>query len=229
MRVLREALKCVHGPVVLVSITQPGHFDNETLGRRLRALDGRIRAQMWREGMRPPRTVAWVLQLHRRGARHVHRIMLARTPDERARVVRYVELYREHMADFALGWIDDPFKPRHPKSGGRPDLTRARYTMEFRSAERAAGYLSGYLGGGQFLELLAEGRVGRCSRPMWISPVLLQRSGWNLTRCRWVRQGWLIANDRWRLHRPEWDRRSFPSWRYRPEDRAWVEAQLTPG
>jgi hypothetical protein len=53
-------------------------------------------------------------------------------------------------------------------------------------------------------------------------------SGWNLTRCRWVRQGWLIANGRWRLHRPEWDRRSFPSWRYRPGDRAWVEEQLTP-
>jgi hypothetical protein len=100
--------------------------------------------------------------------------------------------------------------------------------MEFASAERAAGYLSGYLGGGQFLELLAESRVGRCSRPMWIAPALLQMSGWNLTRCRWVRQGWLIANGRWREHRPEWDRRSFPSWRYRPADRAWVEEQLTP-
>jgi hypothetical protein len=139
-----------------------------------------------------------------------------------------VELYRVHMADFGLGWIDDPFMHRHPRRGGRPDRSRPTYTMEFASAERAAGYLSGYLGGGQFLELLAESRVGRCSRPMWIAPALLQMSGWNLTRCRWVRQGWLIANGRWRLHRPEWDRRSFPSWRYRPADRAWVEEQLTP-
>jgi hypothetical protein len=186
---------------------------------------------MWREGMRPPRTVAWVLQLQRRGARHVHRIILARTPDERARVSRYVELYRVHMADFDLGWIDDPFKARHPRTGGKPDRSRPTYTMEFPSAERAAGYLSGYLGGGQFLELLAENRVGRRSRPMWISPALLQLSGWNLARCRWVRQGWLISKGRWRQHRPEWDRweRSYPSWWFHSEHRAWVEAQLTPG
>lgn len=232
MRVFREAMKCVHGRVVLLSITQPGQFDNETYGKRLRALDGRIRAQMWREGLKPPRCVAWVLQLQRRGAWHTHRVLLARSPDERARVVRYVELYRVHMADFALGWIDDPFRHRHPRRGGRPDRSRPTYTMEFASAERAAGYLSGYLGGGQFLELLAEGGpaagLGRRARPMWVSPVLLARSGWNLARCRWVRQGWLIANGQWRLHRPEWDRRSFPSWRYRPGDRAWVEAQLTP-
>jgi hypothetical protein len=228
--VLRESLRCVRGEVVLLSITQPGVVDNATVSGRLRGLDSRIRAQLAREQLRPPRRIVRVWQLQRRGALHLHLIFLSRVPDERARVRRYVELYRQHAADFALGWIDDPYRPRHPRRNGRPDRTRPRYTMEFPSAERAAAYLSGYLGGGQFLALL-EGAVPESNvRPVWISPVLLRASGWTLERCRWVRQGWLITNSRWRLHRPEWDRweRTYPSWWYRPADREWVLRQLAP-
>lgn len=149
---------------------------------------------------------------------------MCRTPDERKRVQRYVALYRETAAESALGWIDDPFKPRYPRRDGRPDLSRAPYTMEFRSAERAAGYLSSYLGGGQFVALLES---ADWRRPVWISPALVAMSGWTLARCRWVREGWLIARGRWE-RRTWYGSPAMPSWWFSPECRGWVQDQLVP-
>ena len=86
-RVLRESLRCVHGPVALVTVTQPGAFDNRTAGRRWRSLNGRLRVVMRRDyELTPPRMIARVGQRQRRGADHLHAVYLCRTRDERERM-----------------------------------------------------------------------------------------------------------------------------------------------
>jgi hypothetical protein len=95
--------------------------------------------------------------------------------------------------------------------------------MVFESAGKAGAYLGGYLTGGQ-LERAASA-TDRSWGLFWINPQLLQRSGWNMARCRWVRQGWVWLRGGW-TSRNWYGRPSNPSWWYRPEDRAWVLAVL---
>ena len=94
-RVLRESMRYVHGPVVLVTVTQPGQFENRTAAVRWRALNGRLRVHMDREyGLRPPWIITRVAQRQRRGADHLHCVYLARTRDERERMRAWVMVYR---------------------------------------------------------------------------------------------------------------------------------------
>src|SRR5439155_18639045 len=67
-RVLRESMGRVQGAVALVTVTQPGRYDNRTAAARWRALNGRLRVELERRhGLRPPRIVARVAQRQARG------------------------------------------------------------------------------------------------------------------------------------------------------------------
>lgn len=179
-----------------------------------------------RHGLRPPRVVAQVCQRQGRGADHLHRVVLCRTPDQEARVRLWVALYRELAGEYGFGFVDDPFHERRGRGG-------QLQTMVFEHAWRAGHYLGNYLGGGQ-LERCAAG-PDRSWRLWWVSPVLMRRSGWNLARCRWVRQGWRVLNGTWGQHWRTPLARSlatvsrYPSWWYRPDDRAWVLGVLGVG
>lgn len=112
-RVLRESLRCVHGAVALVTVTQPDTFDNRTAAKRWRALNSRLRVVMSRDhGLQPPRIIARVGQRQQRGADHLHAVYLCRTPDERERLRVWVDAYRRHAEDYGFGFVDDPFKLR---------------------------------------------------------------------------------------------------------------------
>jgi hypothetical protein len=241
-RVLRESLDVVTGEVALLSYTLPGRVEvcpccgervpdrfrvlspadmtvaNREFHRRLRRLDGRIRVEMWREGLRPPRVVAWVKQLQERGALHKHGAALCRTPDERTRVARYVALWRRWHVGYGLGFIDDPFRLRE---GGRD--------MVFRRAGVLGHYLGKYMGGGQLERAIRHEDRGGWGHLWWVSPVLIARSGWTLTRCRWVRQGYRILAGQWTA-RTWYGGVSLPSWWHVGAHRSWVLAVLgSPG
>jgi hypothetical protein len=217
-RVLRESLKCVRGPVRLVTVTQPGQFDNPTAARRWRMLNGRLRVELERaHGLRPPRIVARVAQRQRRGADHLHCVYLARTSDERERMERWVECYREAAERYGLGFVDNPFRLRRGRDGELRD-------MVFYRAEIAGAYLGRYLTGGQLERFLSA--VDRSWQPLWVSPTLLQQSGWSLERCHWIGQAWHVQRGTWRGSRGPFGGLStrLPSWWFRPDDQAWVLA-----
>jgi hypothetical protein len=114
--------------------------------------------------------------------------------------------------DYRVGFIDDPFREdRH----GRVRV--------FEDARRAGAYLGGYLGGGQLERMLAAADRGIAA--VWVSPVLLARTGWTLARCRWVRQGYEIAGGRWQS-RTWYGQLLLPSWWHDDDHRAWVCAVL---
>jgi len=164
-----------------------------------------------------------------RGADHLHRIVLCRNADERERVARWVELYREFGERYGFGFVDDPLRPRHPKTAaGRPDRSRPKRDMVFEQAAIAGHYLGSYLGGGQLER--AEAAEDRSWRVWWVSPTLLRMSGWSMQRCKWVRQGWVIQQGvwgrYWNQYLREWMVARLPAWYSRPEDRAWVLAVL---
>ena len=94
--------------------------------------------------------------------------------------------------------------------------------MVFEHPEVAGAYLGRYLSGGQ-LERFLEAS-DRSWQPLWVSPVLLQASGWSLERCQWVRQGWHVKRGTWRGSSGPFGGLTsrFPSWWFRPEDRDWV-------
>lgn len=228
-RVLRESLRVVKGPVALVSITQGSEFDNRTAARRMRALAGRIRVEMWREGMRPPTWLQRVCHRQRRGADQLHLVASVRCPDQRERLARWVELYNEHRESYGMGFVDDPFRMRHPKTkAGRPDVRRPKRDMVFQRGEVAGAYLGSYLTGGQ-LERAAWSE-DRSWGLWWVSPTLLHMSGWSMAACRWVRQGWRIRAGEWVGALPSWwywwPEREGARWTGEYPRRAWVLAVL---
>jgi hypothetical protein len=215
-RVLRESMRCVHGAVALVTVTQPGEFDNPTAAKRWRALNSRLRVVMSRDhGLHPPRIVARVGQRQRRGADHLHAIYLCRTTDERERMRVWVDEYRRHAESYGFGFVDDPFKLRLGHDGQMRD-------MVFEHPEIAGGYVGRYLAGGQLEQFLKA--ADRSWKPLWVSPALLMQSGWSLQRCQWVRQGWHVQRDTWRGSKGPFGGLTTrrPSWWFRPEDKAWV-------
>ncbi len=215
-RVLRESMRCVHGAVALVTVTQPGKFDNRTAARRWRALNSRLRVVMSREhGLQPPRIVARVGQRQRRGADHLHGIYLCRTPDEHERMRVWVDEYRGHAESYGFGFVDDPFKLRRGRDGEMRD-------MVFERPEIAGAYVGRYLASGQLAEFLKAS--DRSWKPLWVSPTLLKQSGWSLERCQWVRQGWHVQRGTWRGSSGPFGGLTTrrPSWWFRPEDREWV-------
>ncbi len=234
-RVLRENLRVVRGRVALVTVTGPGEVgvcpccggvpvlrlvadaDREAwnLGesRAWRRFSDRLKREMWRRyGLRPPRVVVRVAQRQSRGVDHLHLVMLAGTPDQLERVRLWVGLYRELHCRYGFGFVDDP---EHPDRAGRNRL--------FEVPAVCGLYLGKYLGGGQLEAFL--GAVDRSWRPVWVSPVLLSRTGWTLARCRWVRQGWAIREGRW-SRRSWYGHVWLPSWWYDEGHRSWVLAVL---
>src|SRR5689334_17624194 len=147
-RVLRESLRQVHGAVALVTVTQPGTFENRTAAARWRAFNGRVRVVMRRDhGLQPPRMVARVGQRQGRGSDHLHVVYLTRTPDERERMRVWIDAYRVHAPQYDFGFVDDPFKLRRGRHGELRD-------MVFENAEVAGAYLGRYLSGGQLERFL---------------------------------------------------------------------------
>ena len=64
----------------------------------------------------------------------------------------------------------------------------------------------------------------RSWKPLWVSPALLQKSGWSLERCQWVRRGWHVRRGTWQGSKGPFGGLTTrrPSWWFRPEDKAWV-------
>lgn len=222
-RLLRECLGSVFGSVALITGTAPGGTFTASEGsswnrgaaKRWRAFQAQLRAQMWRRyGVPPPRVICRVAQRQKRGLDHLHLIALCRTLDERERIRLWVGLYREYSGHYGFGFVDDPFHERRGKDGQLRD-------MVFRSGRVAGIYLGRYLHGGQLERFLAADDAS--FRPVWISPVLLARSGWSLARCQWLRQAWHLRNGTWRK-RTWYGSLWLPGWWLDGEQRAWVLA-----
>lgn len=94
--------------------------------------------------------------------------------------------------------------------------------MVFKHPEIAGAYVGRYLAGGQLEQFLKA--TDRSWQPLWVSPTLLQQSGWTLERCKWIRQGWHVQRGTWQGSKGPFGgltpRR--PSWWFRPDDKAWV-------
>lgn len=237
-RVVRESMRQVRGPVALTAVTAPSGRGmssaeveawNASASRRWRALNARLRVEMWRRWqLRPPQALVRVAQRQARGMDHLHVLWGMASVDSRERIRRYVELYREHCEEYGFGYIDDPLMERHPKlPNGRPDVRRPKRNMVFSSAPRAGSYVGRYVSGGQLERYLDAS--DRSWRPMWVHPALTEMSGWTLERCHWVRQAWHVRNGTWGVqllsrqarlmaHLPT----RLPSWWHRAGQRAWV-------
>jgi hypothetical protein len=237
-RVIRESMRQVHGSVALTAVTAPsdrgmGPADveawNVSAGTRWRALNARVRVEMQRRwGLRPPQTLVRVAQRQARGLDHLHIVWGMASPDSRERIGRYVALYREHCDEYGFGYIDDPLMERHPKlPGGRPDPSRPKRNMVFRSPAKAGSYIGRYVSGGQLERYLDA--TDRSWRPMWVHPALIEMSGWSLERCKWIRQAWYVRHGMWGMQLRSRQARMMahlktrlPSWWHRDEQRAWV-------
>lgn len=228
-RVIREAMRCVRGPVALASVTAPGgkwsqaemSEWNRGESASWRKFSGRLRREMKRRhGHAPPRLLAWVAQRQSRGLDHLHLVFWCLTPDHEERVRQWIALYRELHVQYGFGTVDDPFFKRRSRTTGKLQ------DMIFRRPGICGAYLGDYLAGGQLERFLAAD--DRSWRAYWISPELMRRSGWNLERCHWVRQGWHVANGTWRGSKGCFGglptRR--PSWFFDRDDLAWVMRAL---
>lgn len=134
--------------------------------------------------------------------------MLARTEDQLERVRLWVSIYRELHAAHGFGFVDDPEK-----------LDRSGRTRLFEVASICGAYLGKYLSGGQLESFLAAD--DRSWRPVWVSPVLLARTGWTLARCRWVRQAWAMKSGLW-SRRTWYGTPWLPGWWLSDSHRGWV-------
>jgi hypothetical protein len=221
-RVIRESLRDVRGRVALATVTAPGGTFataeasawNSGAGKQWRLLRDRIKREMWRKyELRPPVVLVRVAQRQSRGLDHLHLVWWCVNAEHEERIRRWVELYRVHNEAYGFGFVDDPFRVRRSKKTGK------RHDMIFAKAEVAGIYLGNYLKGGQLERLVAS--TDASWRACWISPVLQQRSGWSVERCRWVRQAWHIA-------RGTWDKRTwygtarYPRWWDDDELREWM-------
>ncbi len=237
-RVVRESMRQVHGSVALTAVTAPSHIGmsaaeieawNLSASDRWRALNARLRTEMWRRWeLRPPQALVRVAQRQARGLDHLHVIWGMASADARERIRRYVELYREHCEQYGFGFIDDPLLERRPKlPDGRPDTSKPKRDMVFKSPARAGSYIGRYVAGGQLERYLDAS--DRSWRPLWVHPALSEMSGWNLERCEWIRQSWHVRNGTWGLQLRSRQARlmahlttRLPSWWHRAGDRAWV-------
>lgn len=194
-RVVLSALETVVHPVALLTITAPGSalLDspdaiaewNRSAAKRFGKLDRAAKSRLRRDGLRV-RPIVRIAQRQRRGADHLHLVLLLEHEHDRRSVVAYVEGLREHGAGHGFGFVDDPFfARRNPTTGKRRD-------MVFESAAIAGRYLVRYLTAkaGQLEALVSQG--GHSFRPMWVAPELTQASGVNMRRLRRVRHGWFV-------------------------------------
>ena len=197
-RVIRESLRDVRGRVALGTVTAPGGpstAPKRQLGTSARASNGdccgigssaRCRVSTacghrWFSCGSPNVRGADSITCTSSGG--------ASTRSTEDRIRRWVELYREHNEAYGFGFIDDPFRRRKSRRTGRMQ------DMVFGRAEVAGIYLGNYLGGGQLERFVAAEDASW--RAYWVSPVLQQRSGWSMERCRWIRQAFHIARGTW--------------------------------
>jgi len=176
---------------------------------------------MWRRhGVPPPRLLVWVAQRQGRGLDHLHLVFWCLGADHEQRIRWWVAIYRELHLDYGFGFVDDPFHVRQSKRTGK------RQNMVFKRGEVAGVYLGNYLAGGQLERFVAAS--DRSWRPYWISPTLMQRSGWSLERCHWKRQGFLVSHGLWRADSTRFGTLStrLPSWWFDDDHKSWVCAVL---
>jgi hypothetical protein len=203
--VLVSALERVSGPVALITYTAPGeNFHgvparnaiwqrewNSSMPRRRKRLHAAITNALARAGHQRLPVLAWVVQRQSRGLDHMHLVVSAATALERAAIAAYVVEYRrltEHDwrcnggRRYGFGFIDDPFLERGPKSRN----------MIFGEASRAGHYLSRYLVEGAQIALRTADQAVK-GRVLWVSPVLMRKSGVTMARLRRVRHAWWVV------------------------------------
>lgn len=202
-RVLLSALDTVDHPVALITITPPGHEalppseDGFRLWNRRAAwnwakLDRRAKGRLRRHGLRL-RPLARVAQRQRRGLDHLHLVVALEHAGDRMALAAYVAHLKELGPERGFGWVDDPLIARHPKGrDGRPNRALPKRTRVFESASIAGRYLCRYLTeSDQLASMIAAG--DHSFRPLWVSPVLTQRSGVTVRRLRRVRHAYFVV------------------------------------
>lgn len=194
-RVLLAALECCAHPVALLTVTAPGadalgdadaiHRWNRTAARRWSKLDRTAKRRLRTRGL-SVRPIARVAQRQRRGADHLHLVLLLEHELDRAAIAAYVDALRDLGPRYGFGWIDNPlFRRRNRRSGVVHDMVYASATI-------AARYLTRYLteDEGQLAALL-NGR-DYSWRPLWVSPALTAVSGVTVRRLRRVRHAYFV-------------------------------------
>jgi hypothetical protein len=198
--VLLAAADSFAGPVALVTLTAPGSSVvhsadearrwNRSLGRRARALhDAASRRALRETGCRP--MLLWrIAQRQRRGLDHLH-VGLAAWPWCRRANEAYVRALRELGPRHGFGWVDDPYRLRHPRGrDGRPNRSLPRRRMVLESAV-AGRYLVRYLTESSQFTRLVTG-ADRSVRPLWVSAALMRASGVTMRRLRRVRHAFRV-------------------------------------
>jgi hypothetical protein len=214
----------VDDPVALLTITPPGndhlaadHFGawNKSAAKRWAKFDRWAKGKLRREGLRV-RPVLRIAQRQRRGLDHLHLVLRAGTPADRAGIDRYVALLKQRHLEYGFGFIDDPYHRRRSPTTGKLQ------TMVFEDPRIAARYLVGrYLIESPQLAALLDG--DHSFRALWVAPELTQRSGCTVRRLRRVRHAYFVTAALAQGSRP-----TMPVWWGNLGERRWVLSLLRP-
>lgn len=209
-RLLLTNLLSYGGSCWLVTVTAPGedvlpwdgrrvvqhaaHEWNKTAQRRWSELHRRA-LQATRRAGHDVRSLARVWQMQKRGVLHLHLVLGVDSPADAAAARRYVLELRRRSTEFGFGFIDA--RDRDGKTG--------RSTVM--APERAAGYLSSYLGeSSQLREAIALRERPR--RLVWVASSLTGSTYCTMRRLRRARFLYVIRSGRSVLalagRLPEW-------------------------
>lgn len=197
-RALFTNLLAYGGRVWLLTVTAPGadvlpwdgrqveqhaaHEWNRTAARRWRELHRRALQETGRAGHSVTR-LARVWQLQSRGVLHLHLVVGVDSVEELAAARYYVHELRARAREYGFGFIDA--RDRDGKTG--------RSTLM--EPERAAGYLSRYLGeSAQLVQALQLAH--RPHRLIWIAPALTSSTSCTMRRLRRARYLYVIRTGR---------------------------------
>lgn len=228
-RCLLAATATLENPVALVTVTGPGWDElenspdairewNRTAAARWARLDRAAKSRLRKHGVRVT-PLFRIAQRQTRGVDHVHLGL----DDDQAAVERYVSVLSELAPRYGFGFIDNPYRERHPRGpDGRPNRSKPKRDMVFREPAIVGRYLVRYLSESNQLQAMLD--AGDYSfRPMWISPTLTDRSKVTCRRLRRLRHAWFVVQARAQGSIP-----SYPAWWHDFTERAAVLALLRP-
>lgn len=149
---------------------------HESLTRRWAQLHQAAQLAAQRQVGRRAAYVTRAVEPQKRGAAHLHPVLVVGTPDEYAAAVAYAENLSRLARDHGFGFVDTK--------------------LEWWQGSAAAAYLSSYFVGGKGRKAqLHEAFVqlsGFVARPLWVAPRLTQASGVTMGRLRRVRLLWAV-------------------------------------
>lgn len=228
-RCLLSATALLEDPVALLTVTGPGWDElerdpaairewNRTAAKRWGRLDRAAKSRLRKQGYRAT-PLFRIAQRQPRGVDHLH----IGLEHDQAAVQAYAAALKELAPRYGFGYIDDPYRPRHPRGAdGRPDRSKPKRDMVFRDPAVVGRYLVRYLSESNQLSAMLEA-ADYSFRPMWISPVLTQRSKVTCRRLRRLRHAWFVLEARSQGSRP-----TLPTWWADLSERMTVLSLLRP-